>query len=293
MPDSQFVGVDGCPAGWFSVGLDSNENYELKTFSRFDNLLKHYKSAQLILVDIPIGLPDGGEERCCDKQARKLLNQSGHGRGSTVFPTPVRAVIKYYQDFSCCGDIIEAVQCHLYQVMKAMPYKQLKPDIAQDARRQIARQIRHAVARSIQRQVTGKSLSAQTLAIADKIAEVDVLLPRPDGPRVRETHPEICFFALNNGRPMLHRKRKTEGKKERLDALHRVEKKSKHIVEDGRVSLSGKGVGRTDVIDALAAAVTAKRGWLSQFETLPKQSRCDSKNLPMEIVYWQPGNGHC
>ena len=73
MSKSKFVGVDGCPAGWFSVGLDDGPGYEVKAFKTFPELLAHYREARLVLVDIPIGLPQGEEGRDCDPEARQLL----------------------------------------------------------------------------------------------------------------------------------------------------------------------------------------------------------------------------
>ena len=86
MTKIEFVGVDGCPAGWFSVGFDRRESYETMVFMSFGELLAHYSGARLILADIPIGLPEGPERRECDRQARKLLGR----RGSSVFPAPTR-----------------------------------------------------------------------------------------------------------------------------------------------------------------------------------------------------------
>ena len=90
MSKSKFVGVDGCKGGWFSVGLDNCDGYEVQVFKTFDELLAHYAEACLVLVDIPIGLPQGGEGRDCDPEARKLL---GRPRGSSVFPTPTRQTV--------------------------------------------------------------------------------------------------------------------------------------------------------------------------------------------------------
>ena len=50
-----------------------------------------------------------------------------------------------------------------------------------------------------------------------------------------------------------------------------------------------KGVAGDDVLDALAAAVTARGVWQSQkFPTLPDNPDKDSKGLAMEMVYWVP-----
>ncbi len=53
-------------------------------------LLSVLADAQVIAVDIPIGLPDGSEPRAADVEARKLLGP----RGSSVFATPPRVVLE-------------------------------------------------------------------------------------------------------------------------------------------------------------------------------------------------------
>ncbi len=82
----EFVGVDGCRGGWFSVGFDGYGGYTYEVFATFGKLLECYADAKLILVDIPIGLPEGRGGRNADREARKKLRP----RGSSVFPTPTR-----------------------------------------------------------------------------------------------------------------------------------------------------------------------------------------------------------
>ena len=94
----------GCPYGWFGVGLDCGDGYEVKVFNTFCELLTHYRDAQLVLVDIPIGLPEDEEGRACDLGAWKLLGQS---RGSSVFRTPTRRTVK--QAAKAPGDYRAAV----------------------------------------------------------------------------------------------------------------------------------------------------------------------------------------
>lgn len=82
-------GVDGCPAGWFAVGLRANGKREWRVHPKFADLVNVAEAADCIFVDIPIGLPTGPEERECDQKARKVLTAP---RASSVFRTPVRAV---------------------------------------------------------------------------------------------------------------------------------------------------------------------------------------------------------
>ena len=71
MSQGEFVGVDGCRGGWFSVGLDRDGGLgSHRVFGSFAELLEHNADADLVLVDMPIGLPEGSGGRACDKEAR-------------------------------------------------------------------------------------------------------------------------------------------------------------------------------------------------------------------------------
>ena len=292
MSESKFVGVDGCRGGWFSIGFDQGGNYvSSEVFTSFKELVSYYENAELILVDIPIGLPEGKKERLCDKEARESLNQNGSKRGSSVFRTPVRAAVEYLGGAPCYGDVTEVVQDYLKKAVKTKCHKDVALGIAQDTQIEVAKQIRHAIARGIQRQITGKSLSEQTLGIASKIAEVDALLPYSGTPQIREVHPEICFRAMNNGQPMQHSKtrNKNQAVKERLEVLKSVEAETETIFQDACEKFPRKDVERHDILDALAAAITAYRvSSIDKPSTPPENPKRDSKGLPMEMVYWQP-----
>ena len=101
----EFVGVDGCRGGWFSVGFDGDGRCETKAFKTFEELLDCYEDAKLILVDMPIGLPEGPGGRNADREARKKLRP----RGSTVFPTPTRRTAQQAaespKDFAAAGKV--------------------------------------------------------------------------------------------------------------------------------------------------------------------------------------------
>ena len=244
MAQSEFVGVDGCPCGWFSVGFSGNGEYELNAFATFGELLAYYNAAKLVLVDMPIGLPDGAAERPSDPAARKLISP----HGSRVFRAPTRTALE-----------------HL-----------------------VANPGDNNGTRAVQMDITGRSLTSQTLAIMPKIAEVDNLLPREAAPQVREVHPEICFWALNGERPVGPNKHSNEGIEERLRVLERVEPRTRAIFDAARRKFRLNAVGRDDILDALVAAVTARRGWPDGFHTLPANPPQDARGLRMEMVYWLP-----
>jgi predicted RNase H-like nuclease len=84
------AGVDGCRAGWLCV-IASGEGRPLTALVTvsLEVLLHDLPRGALIAVDVPIGLADRGARRC-DVEARRCL---GPGRGSSVFPAPLRSVL--------------------------------------------------------------------------------------------------------------------------------------------------------------------------------------------------------
>lgn len=84
-------GVDGCKNGWVVVAKDLRSGViTWSSIQSFRELANHFPAPQVIAVDIPIGLPASGS-RECDVEARRLL---GKPRSSSVFPAPIRPVLK-------------------------------------------------------------------------------------------------------------------------------------------------------------------------------------------------------
>jgi predicted RNase H-like nuclease len=87
---AEFYGIDGCPSGWFYVGIDSKGDCQFGVLEKYSDIGLFAKRAKLTLVDIPIGLPSSGiPVRLCDIAARKAIKP----RGSSVFPAPARAAL--------------------------------------------------------------------------------------------------------------------------------------------------------------------------------------------------------
>lgn len=96
----------------------------------------------------------------------------------------------------------------------------------------------------------GLGVSAQAHALGPRIIHVTALAEGDE--RVYEVHPEVSFRAMNDRRPLRHRKKSAGG------ALERVELLRRH-------GIALDGLGETahapldDVLDAAAAAWTANR----------------------------------
>lgn len=52
-----YVGVDGCPAGWFAVSYDADGYDDAGTYDSIADIWAEYgEPADTILIDVPIGL---------------------------------------------------------------------------------------------------------------------------------------------------------------------------------------------------------------------------------------------
>jgi predicted RNase H-like nuclease len=140
-------------------------------------------------------------------------------------------------------------------------------------------------AKSVNNRLTGKSLPVQTLAIISKIREVDKLLLSDAVAKasIKEIHPEICFWALA-GRPMQYNKKREDGFNERLKILESYHPDPAPIVSHALSNYRRRDVAKDDILDALAAAITALAG-LNNLVSLPDLPEFDARGLPMQMFF--------
>jgi predicted RNase H-like nuclease len=130
--------------------------------------------------------------------------------------------------------------------------------------------------------VKGKKLSRQSFLIMDKIRQVDELMTPMLQKRIREIHPEVSFWALNNDTAMQYKKKRGIGRNERLKVLSR---QFTNISDKALMLLKPKGSAPDDVIDVFVAGWTAAQVLKRHIKTLPEKPEVDSRGLRMEIVY--------
>lgn len=85
------LGVDGCRAGWLAAVMTDGV-MDVAVFRRFSEIWTAHCDADVILVDIPIGLPGKNRpDRKADSLARKMLGR----RHSCIFSPGVREILNY------------------------------------------------------------------------------------------------------------------------------------------------------------------------------------------------------
>ena len=264
-------GVDGCPGGWFYIALDAKGEWCCGVVDYLSDVIDRADVRDRVFVDIPIGLPDKGRpelrKRECDEKARWLLNHNqfgkslpdGERRGSSVFPAPARDAL-------------------IYSLKEA---KELKSQQTFDRY--------YEPASSKNKEATGKHLPRQAFYLIPKIRDADDLLCGRDEALqikareiIREVHPELCFWALNDRHPMRHNKKQLAGRNERLEVLRGCWRQAQVALSEVGKLCPRKKVARDDIADAMAAALTARANKLNSLpETPPK----DSKGLPMQMIW--------
>ncbi len=106
----------------------------------------------------------------------------------------------------------------------------------------------------------GLGVSAQAHALGPRILHVTEIARRDA--RLHEVHPEVSFRAMNDGRPLRHRKKSAGGALERIELLRR------HAVEPSPLTAAASAP-LDDVLDAAAAAWSAHRIACGEAESLP------------------------
>ena len=137
----------------------------------------------------------------------------------------------------------------------------------------------HVVANQINRENTGRGLSQQAFGIIPKIKQVDDAIQTHCQGWALEVHPEVCFWALNQRRPMAHNKKSKEGAAERVTVLRRIFPQiEQHLAN------RPPHVGADDLLDGAAAAWTALRWHRNEAECVCVPEH-DEKGLALSIYY--------
>lgn len=133
----------------------------------------------------------------------------------------------------------------------------------------------YAEARELARELTGKSISAQSFALRHNILEA---APLGADPRVFEVHPELAFRALA-GRVLLTSKRTWNGAQERQRSLAAA-----GLELPGSLGDAGDAPV-DDVLDAAVCAWSARRISAGEAQCVPTEPELDGDGRPMAIWF--------
>jgi predicted RNase H-like nuclease len=250
MSKKVFVGVDGCSAGWFAVFLaaENGKNCKWKV-----ELFPKFS----FLID---HLKKEYERADFLILIDIPIGLKAGGSGERLSDLGARKILKT-RKFS-----IFPVPCR--EAVYAESYEN---------------------ACKVNKELAGKSISKQAWNIAPKIREVDNFLVENEifKERVKEVAPEICFQALTDF-PLKSSKKSPGGFFERIEALKSVCQLTDEIVKAAISKYRRKEVAKDDILDALAAAITAKIGCEDGFEYVPRNPETDNKGLKIQMVYCIP-----
>jgi len=145
-----------------------------------------------------------------------------------------------------------------------------------------AQSYEEAVELARQHSSDGIGLSRQTVGLLKRIAEVDTLMTPALQGKIVEVHPELSFRAMNRGLPLVRSKRSTQGIVARIRLLEAV---GMGQVLEQAAEIAGKEASLDDVLDACAAAWTARRLAAGEAERIPDDPPLDRRGLRMEM-WW-------
>jgi predicted RNase H-like nuclease len=133
----------------------------------------------------------------------------------------------------------------------------------------------------------GKCVSKQTFFLFGKIREIDALVPEGGLPGLHETHPEVVFWAMNGGVPLIHPKKvagraNEAGLAERRALLTSVAGYDPAFLVQRLGPLSMHAPD--DLLDACACAWTAARIISGEALSFPPEPARDPRGIPMVIL---------
>ncbi len=248
MDKKVFVGVDGCRAGWFAVFLEGENRSDC---SWKVEIFPEFS----FLVDF-------------------LKNNYGQAEPLILIDIPIGLKTGSGERLSDIGarSLLKARKSSIFPVpcreaVYAETYKE---------------------ACEVNEKLTGKRISKQAWNIVPKIQDVDTFLVgnKSFREKVREVGPEICFQAFA-GFPMKYSKKKVEGFLERKEALGNVCPFADEVIEYALSKYRRKDLAKDDILDALAAVLTAKMGGMYGFKYVPNEPETDGKGLKIQMVYYE------
>lgn len=140
----------------------------------------------------------------------------------------------------------------------------------------------YVLAKSINKEATGKSISIQSWNICPKIKEVDQFIQDTSNDFTAiESHPEYCFYRLNQNKHLQHKKSTPAGVDERIKLLHTYKAEYTKAFELALKSFPRKAVKADDILDALCLHLTGQH----ELGYIKNEPIKDEKGITMQIAF--------
>lgn len=251
------AGVDGCKdrgdgkGGWVAVIVEPDGSAHATRLTAIADLFTRPLAPHIVAVDMPIGLPERIEAngRAPERLVRPKLGQ----RQSSVFSMPSRTAV----------------------------YASVDDSVPEEKR------YRHACAVALATSTPPRKVSRQGFALFPRIVELDrwLRVNAAMQERVFECHPEVSFWAMN-GRVALDLPKKVKG----VPAAPGLELRRRLLEAAGfapevlsPLKARELRVGEDDLIDACAAAWTARRIARREATSFPSPPERDTEGLAIAI----------
>ncbi len=143
----------------------------------------------------------------------------------------------------------------------------------------------YAEAKAKNLSVEGKSISIQSFNICPKIKETDEFLLQNDDIEMIESHPELCFKYLNDGKVVLSKKSTPEGAKERLAILRKYDATIPKLFEKILSETKRKQAKKDDILDAICLCLVNRLA-AEKLNFLADENFTDEKEIEMKIAYF-------
>ncbi len=105
MTSPNIAGADGCRSGWVVVRRVANGPVTAEIFPDGDSLFRALLPDHLLLIDVPIGLPETSPRKA-DIEARRYL---GWQRKTSIFSAPIRPAL-HANSWATASKILRSIE---------------------------------------------------------------------------------------------------------------------------------------------------------------------------------------
>jgi predicted RNase H-like nuclease len=142
-------------------------------------------------------------------------------------------------------------------------------------------------ASGITQKIANRQVGSTEWALYPKIINLDIVITPLHQRWCFEIHPELSFWAWNNGSPILFEKDSDQGRQARETLIDAAwpDVRQEIIEQFRQQGITHENVALDDLNDAFAALWTSRRISVGQARRIPEPAEFDARGLRMEMWY--------